>query len=59
MHFGLKPACVVERTSFDEGDAWHHGDVGENGRTTLRTEVSINCLTAIPYVVKRLKPPLN
>jgi hypothetical protein len=59
MHFGLEPACVVERTSFDEGDARHYGGVSENGRTALRTEVPVNRLTAIPFVVKRLEPPLN
>ena len=38
MQFGLKPACVVERTSLDEGNARHHGGVSENGRTALGTD---------------------
>jgi hypothetical protein len=59
MQFGLEPACVVERTSFDKGNARHHSDVSENGRTALGAEVSVNCLTAIPFVVKRLEPPLD
>ena len=59
MQFGLKPACIVERTSLDEGNARHHGGVSENGRTALGTEVSINCLATIPRVMKRLKLPLE
>ena len=59
MQFGLKPACIVERTSLDEGNARHHGGVSENGRTALGTKVSVNRLTAVPCVVKRFKLPLN
>jgi len=59
MQFGLKPACVVERASLDEGNTRHHGGVSENGRTALGTEVSINRLAAIPRVMKRLKLPLD
>ena len=59
MQFRLEPACVVERTSFDKGNARHHGSVSENWRTALGTKVSVNRLTAVPCVVKRFKLPLN
>jgi hypothetical protein len=59
MQFGIEPACVVERTSFDKCNTRHHSGVSENGGTTLGTEVSVNCLTAVTFVVKRLEPPLD
>jgi hypothetical protein len=57
LQFGLEPACVVGRTSFDKGNARHHSGVSENGRTALGAEVSVNRLTAIPFAVKGLEPP--
>src|ERR1700733_10353767 len=43
----------------DERDAGHHGDIREDGRAALLTEVSVNRLPTIARVMKRLELSLN
>jgi hypothetical protein len=59
MHFWVQPGRIVERSSFYEHYAWHCRDIGEDGRAALRAEVSVNRLTAIARVMKRLNSSLN
>ena len=59
MHFRIEPSRVVERSSFDEPYFRHNGNVRDNWRTALGTEVSINWLATGAAVVKRLELSLN
>ena len=59
VHFRIEPSRVVKSPSLDEPDVRHHGDVREDRRSALVTEVSVDRLTTIAGVVKCLKRPLN
>ena len=59
MHFRIEPTRVIQRARFDKGDSGHDGDVREDWRAAFRTEVSLNRLTTIAGIVKRLDPSLN
>jgi hypothetical protein len=59
MNFGVEPCRIIESAGFDERDARHHGDIREDGRAALRTEVSVDRLPTIARVVKRLELSLN
>jgi hypothetical protein len=48
VHFRIEPTRVVKSASFDEPEFRHQGDVRENRRPALRTEVSVNRLTTSP-----------
>jgi hypothetical protein len=45
--------------SFNEAEFGHDGNVGEDWRSTLWTEISFNRLTSIASAVERLKLALN
>ena len=59
MHFRIEPTRVVESVSFNEAEFGHDGNLGGDWRSALWTEVSLNQLTTIASVVKRLKLALN
>ena len=59
MHFRIEPTRVIQRARFDKGDPGQDGGVREDWRAAFRTEVSLNRLTTIAGVVKRLNPSLN
>jgi hypothetical protein len=54
MNIGIEPRRIIESAGFDERDAGHHSGIREDGRAAFWAEVSVNRLTAIARVMKRL-----
>ena len=59
MNFRIEPSRVVESVSFNEAELGNDGNIGDNWRPAVWTELSLNRLTTIASAVKRLKMALN
>jgi len=58
VHFRIEPSRVVKSARFDEHDVGHHGNVREDRRSALGTEVSVDRhLASIPFDASEARVP--
>jgi hypothetical protein len=58
MHLRIEPTRVVECVGFNEAEFGHDGNIGDNWRAALWTELSLNRLTTIPRLGNVLSGPV-
>ena len=57
-HFGIEPSRVIKGASVNKGEAGYTGGFKGNWRSAIRTEASLNRLTAMAFITKCLCRPV-